>query len=133
MSQHISLAESEGHQRNWGNLTKTPSCGFCCFCFLHLTMSVQYLAVFCDLFVIVQSFWACRLCSSESEPRKPKSERPCILRNNSLLCHFSVPHFSVSGKILKANRSKYSCRQILVHADPYMLTRTGATCLNIYP
>ena len=28
---------------------------------------------------------SCGLCSSESEPRKPKSGRPCILGNNSLL------------------------------------------------
>ena len=28
-------------------------------------------------------------------------------------------HFSVSGKILEANGSKYNCRQILVHANMY--------------
>ena len=40
---------------------------------------------------------SCGLCSIESEPRKPKSGRPCILGNNSSLCHFSVPALATSA------------------------------------
>ena len=40
---------------------------------------------------------SCRVCSSESEPRKPKSGRPCILGNNSSLWHFSVPALATSA------------------------------------
>ena len=40
---------------------------------------------------------SCRVCSSESEPRKPKSGRPRILGNNSSLCHFSVPALATSA------------------------------------
>ena len=72
-----------------------------------------------------------------------QTEYVCCIRiiwNMAKFVHFSVPkefwklsfimltvqaliwqchHFSVSGKILEANGSKYSCRQILVHANPY--------------
>ena len=53
--------------------------------------------IFQSYLCLLPGLTSCRLCSSESEPRKPKSGRPCILRNNSLLCYFSVPALATSA------------------------------------